>query len=461
MDRGLTRLRDGVWECAVAPDGKAIAFVGGRWQTRDRGIWLMDADGANARRVTPEGRDRSFDFLSWSPAGGRLAYKSSIGSSGTYQNVIETCDLRGGRITRVFSDPWLGAGWGLPLRGMCWLKDGRLVFYLPDSTSPGICDLWALPLDPRDGTPRGRPARMLRTTGSYVADLTVSADGTRLACLKGRVQFDVYLAALLEDGRAIGPPRRLTLDEHTDMIMGWTPDSRAVYFLSTRADPPTLFQQGIDDRIATPLLAGLDVAQIAAFTPDGAWILYHPHRPPNHDAPLTRMPAGGGPAAAVADLDSAVLAGCGSRAGTPCVLMRQVGDELTFLEIDPRSGTRKAVARISWERQYRTLMWSLSHDGRHVACGNHVVDLRSGRRTYVRVKGWDDAKFLCWAADGGLWMSVGEEAGGTLLLHSDLAGRARAVGRLELFELSGSPDGRWLAFSRPTHEANAWLIERF
>jgi hypothetical protein len=305
---------------------------------------------------------------------------------------------------------------------------------------------------------------VLRTTGAYISDLSASADGKRLACVKFRAQFDVFVAALPEGRREPEPPRRLTLDEHSDLVSGWTPDGRSVLFLSTRVEPPALFRQGLEDRVATPLLSDAPGTALAAVTPDGRWILYQSARGPLPR--LMRVPVAGGAAEVVASLDtSSSLVGCGTREGAPCVFQRWNGDQLIFLAVDPGSGTSRELTRIAVDPRAARQVWGLSPDGLHAATdtpsGPMVVELRPGGSSLPRQKGWEDAAFLCWAGDGGLWLGRSAEDGLTQLVHSDLAGHLSAVETLDFFQLSASPDGRWLAFDRMTRDANAWLLEGF
>ena len=470
LERRVRRIRDGASEPAVSPAG-TIAFVAR--SESGRAIWLMDADGSGSRRVTPATGERlSFEFLTWSPSGERLAYLTyrRDPDSGTSRPVIETCNLDGRETTHIRGDSWLGAGWGAATRGLCWLRDGRLLFYQPDSTqNQDIVNLWAVPVDARTGAVRGRPSRVLGSAGHYVSDLTCSADGKRLGFVRWRAQADVYLAELEDAGRRLGAIRRLTLDQHMDWVTGWTPDSKAVVFLSTRNDPTNLYRQGIDERVAVPLLDPPASSQLAVLTADGAWIIYVPNGPDVGPRGITgsfmRVAASGGPAQSIAEPDTGFLdLMSGSRPGASCILVAQIGGERFFFEFDPLTGARAELARIAMAPRSSTVM-SLSPDGRQVVLdtGKHpfLVDLGTGARTSLQYGGREVDHFLGWAADGGIWFGTGG-SGGTMLVHGDSSGRTRSVGRLDADGgLFASPDGRFLAFDRGTYEANAWMVEGF
>ncbi len=63
----LTEPVEGDWHCRLAwsPDGQQLAFV--KTGTRGRELWLMDADGRNARLMTKGLKDQGADHPSWLP----------------------------------------------------------------------------------------------------------------------------------------------------------------------------------------------------------------------------------------------------------------------------------------------------------------------------------------------------------------------------------------------------------
>jgi eukaryotic-like serine/threonine-protein kinase len=474
IEQRSRRLRDGCRIPAVSRDGQLLCV--GRVEDGEA-LWRLDSDGSNARVIpsTTRGR-RSYEFIAWSASGRRVAYlaseKTDTQGGGDESPVVptrpvlETCDLEGRSKARVLSSAWLGAGWGLQ-RGLCWLPDGRLLYYLPDSTrNQDQVDLWAIHLDPVRGTQRGRPVCVLQTAGYYLSDLTCSADGKRLCMIRSRTQTDVYLADLQDGGHRAEHIRRLTLDEHMDIPTGWTPDSRAVVFISTRSQLANMYRQDIDARLAEPILEPPITTQWVAYTSDGAWILYYPDRPSAGEPGrrFMRVPVAGGPSSPIAGSDSTwEWIRCGSTPGSRCVVSRQEAEQTVFYELDPLTGPRAEMARIHLSPAEQIAGWHLSPDGRHLAVESEghalVLDLQTGRKLKLVQEGWTDATLLGWASDEAVWLHAARGQR-EVLLRADLSGDTREAGPLEFWSsVCASPDGRHLAFDRQTREANAWLIE--
>jgi hypothetical protein len=63
---------------------------------------------------------------------------------------------------------------------------------------------------------------------------SITADGKRLAFNRVNSQLDVYVSELSAKAAKASTPRRLTLDDADDLPFDWTPDSKAVIFISNR-----------------------------------------------------------------------------------------------------------------------------------------------------------------------------------------------------------------------------------
>jgi Tol biopolymer transport system component len=103
--------------------------------------------------------------------------------------------------------------------------------------------------------------------------LTLSADGKRLAFVKGRLWQDVYLSELGPDGTTLKPPRRFTLDNRGSSPNDWTRDSKAIIFDSHRNGKQEIFKQGLNESVAEAFVQGAGEYFGAGLSPDGSWIL--------------------------------------------------------------------------------------------------------------------------------------------------------------------------------------------
>src|SRR6266850_6858776 len=105
---------------------------------------------------------------------------------------------------------------------------------LPSFAEPGISpdgatiafvsggDIWEVPA-------RGGDARLLVSHPATESRPLFSPDGKRLAFASSRTgNGDVYVLTL-----ATGEISRLTFDDANELVSGWSPDSKAIYFQST------------------------------------------------------------------------------------------------------------------------------------------------------------------------------------------------------------------------------------
>jgi Tol biopolymer transport system component len=108
--------------------------------------------------------------------------------------------------------------------------------------------------------------------------LALSRDGLRIAVtLLTDLGTDIWLKQV-----PTGPVSRLTLHSGEDRAPAWTPDGRAITFLSDRPIPPDtarradrlgLWEQAIDGTGEPRLLWGRDATTDGVWSPDGRWLV--------------------------------------------------------------------------------------------------------------------------------------------------------------------------------------------
>ena len=133
-----------------SPDGRRIAFISNR--SGDRGVWLADADGANARFLGL-GTGTQQDNVSWSPDGRRLAI--DMLEDGNWD--IYVVSPAGGNPLRLTTHP---ADDFAPH----WSHDGSVVYF--ESRRGGPTDIWKV------SAAGGEPVRITREGGFHPAGVT-------------------------------------------------------------------------------------------------------------------------------------------------------------------------------------------------------------------------------------------------------------------------------------------------
>jgi hypothetical protein len=100
------------------------------------------------------------------------------------------------------------------------------------------------------------------------------ADSKTLVLLRGNQSASVYIGTFSADGTRMVSHERLTLDETMNLPFSWTPDSKAVFFNSTRNGIPVIFKQSVGDPLADVLVKSTDQVSQPRVTSDGSEIVY-------------------------------------------------------------------------------------------------------------------------------------------------------------------------------------------
>src|SRR5882762_2401397 len=450
---------------SVSPDGARVAFRRADL-TYDgllsREMWVMRSDGTDATKVSADEGSR-VGTPTWSPDGQRIAYVRTALEYDAPTRSVEVNQWEHASAQTLFSDSRLTPA-------LRWLPDGRLTYALNTQQTPGPGDstVWVVSLS-RTGKISEPPKRITQGKGS-ITQVSGSADGRVLACLRENWSPSIYIGTLAADGAQLLAHRRLTLDESINVPTSWTPDSTAVLFYSDRNGTSEIFKQATDQPFAESLVTATEQISQPRVTPDGSEILYvSTPRSANPETPssIFAIPVRGGAPRLVLK-DVAIFAvECARLPSTICLFSISKGNIRETFRFDVRSGKTTGPPQIDTEG-----FWSLSPDGTQrafVAVGSDqgTIQLRStssGKTRDLVVKGWNGLMHIDWSADGKTllvgWHNHERESA---LLKVMLDGKVAVLLRSSNFigYAIPSPDGRSLAILEASPTKNVWQIEDF
>jgi Tol biopolymer transport system component len=478
----LKKMRDDAYDASLSRDGSQIVFRDS--VTRD--IWLMNADGGDAKLFIKHEEGSHLFSPTWFPNGKRILYGNYRVTNGEANLVLESRDLKGGDPITLLSNP--------QFTDFCWGQRGRLIYSVRERP-PNHYDtnLWELRFDEETGKPKGTPRRLTDWTGFFFGNPELTADGNRFVFLNGRQQSDVYLGELTNGGSELKAPQRLTLDERVDWPGGWSADGKTVFLYSDRNGNFDIYKQGVAERNAIAIIAGPEEKWAPQISPDGKWALYMQWPKPTEDAAsatasgrLMRSPLAGGPAEAVMEIKGhpGIFSGgdptntvggypsfrCPSHASTSCVLAERGENQIVFTAFDPVRGRKTELIKLPGDPDVAS--WDLSPDGSRVvlsvfdykAGDVQVVPLAGGTPQKLNAMPWTELAAVAWAADGRSLFLASYSSRGTSIVRMPLSGVPKLLFKQpswDIFSLMPSPDGRYLAFGPIVTTSNAWTIASF
>jgi DNA-binding winged helix-turn-helix (wHTH) protein/Tol biopolymer transport system component len=466
------KLMDDAAGGSVSPDGSRIAYVPGPEFGSE--LWIMDSDGANARRVAlarkadqPNLGDGWIQHPAWSPNGSRLAYVEShlaTPDPPVFANSLLTRDANGGDLQVVLKDD-------SRLRSaLWWTADERLLFaYLNDPASEREdTAVDSISMNEHTGKTTGPLQRVTEGQG-WIGGLSATSDGKWLVVSRGNTTRQVFITERDPGNRRWKAPRRLTLDTNESLATAWTADSKAVLFVSDRNGTWKLFKQKIDETTAEVLVEGRSM-RFPRLSADGSHVLYLVElQRDDHLSPASLMskPLAGGPPRLVLQENGITNYQCARAPSQLCIFSKLVGHDHILVSFDLEHGAGREVTRIPNGLSH----WSLSPDGSRLALvldphRIRFLSLDTGAAHDVSLNDWPVSN-LDWSSDGArVFIRSLTPAGVPVILALNGAGKAEVVleGQVDshfAFFIQ-SPDGRHGILEMPTPgDNNAWMVENF
>ena len=250
-----------------SPDGKWIA-IGGKAAAREPfGLWLVEIDGAETRRLTtPPSPDWIADFGPvFSPDGRRIAYiRSKATNNGIFIVAVSPAMAPVGDPVQVVSDPHRSM-----ISGLAWTPDGRsLVYSWSGHVAPTRLERLALSASSK---PAGRP--QVLPFGERATQISIGRTGRMVYSTLLRDANFWKLEVMRPGGVLVDAGlSSSTLDETAP---SYSPDGNHVVFTSTRSGSEELWISSVDGTNLRQMTS-MDGPQCsgAQWAPDGQSILF-------------------------------------------------------------------------------------------------------------------------------------------------------------------------------------------
>ena len=453
----------------VSPDGSSIAFSRVPSALGRREIWLMGTHGESPHRILAGDESSGFSTIVWSPAGDRLAYIYTHEQGHKTVHSVESCDLKGtGRTTMLVDDKLLD---------FAWVSPGRLILSrsVEDNSDYHSADLWDLKVDSSTGVPEGKPRRRTDWSGFSVWGLTATADGKHLVFLRGTSHESAFVGDLAANTNGMVKARRLTAEDSSNIPLAWTQDSKQVILSSQRSEGRQIYKQAADGSAPPQLVTQAPAMDfyIARAAPDGVSLIVEGSLRGSDKFGLYRVDVGGGAPVLLFETKTFVSLSCSNRQGNLCVygLSQPNEKELILSSFETNGGKSKELLQIPVEpgAQYN---WAISPDGSQIAIAKEgwntgeirFFQVRGGGTRTIAVHGYVSLRSIDWAPDSKSMFIASSGPSGSVLLRVNVDGSARPVWQQSRSdEIWGipSPDGRHLALSGFTEDANVWMIDNF
>jgi Tol biopolymer transport system component len=468
-------LMSDAWGGSVSPDGSRIAYLS---PANGGDLWIMDSDGANARRVVsgPEPNqggaveDAIFSVVR-SPTGQHLAYIQAhfrtVPTPVEPINSFRIVDPDGGGATVVLEDSRLG-------EALWWGSGDRILLSYREDPADAQRNygVYSIRIDRRTQKANGPPQPVTMAEG-LIGSMSGTADGRRLVLWRTREPAQVFLSDYDAGTHQWSEPRRLILDANVNFSYAWTADSKAVFFVSNRNGTWKLLKQAIDETSPEVLVEGRSIST-HRLSGDGTQVLYLSlSNPDDASSPAMVMskPVVGGTPRVVLQGKGIDNFQCAMAPSTLCLYSQIDANDWIFRAFDLEHGPGRELLKLPSQTMTLNGNWSFSSDGAKLAIfldQHHIrfFSVATGAAHDVTIKDWLISNGDWGANSQTIFMPTRSPDGIPAILEVDQTGKAKVV-------LQGKPNtdfGWMIQFPDSRHatvgeliptDDNAWAVSDF
>jgi len=456
----------------VSADGSMIAFSRGSTSMADREIWLMGPNGESPHAIlTAEDNVHGFSSVAWPPSGSRITFGYFLNDQDTGKGSIQSADLQGGNRKTILSDD--------KLQEFTWISPSKLVYsrnvenYSSDYQA---YNLWELNVDSESGVPQGKPRQITDWSGFAVDSLHASSDGKHLSFIRSVHHGSVFVGDLGTNGRRVLNPRRLTMDDHSNVPLAWSADSKEVIFASRRTQALEIYRQPLDGSSPPQLVTttpNMDFYN-ARLAPDDALLVVQGRERKSQQFGLYRVLIKGGSPELLFPVEPETTDyRCTDKRANVCMYGRFTTDQKAYIiqAFDLTSGKGKELLRIPIEPG-ANYHWGIAPDGSLLGIlrddwgANEIrlFSLRGAATRTITVKGYPNLQSFDWGLDANSMIVATSGPGGSTLLRVGLDGSVQPIWQqpqpLRLWGIP-SPDGHHITMFGTSADANVWVMDNF
>ncbi|MBA3317417.1 MAG: serine/threonine-protein kinase [Gemmatimonadales bacterium] len=412
-----------------SPDGREVAFV------RGDTLHAVPVTGGTPRVITT---GPTLHSCAWSPDGRRIACVSGNFEAMTLgpffgnlaQSAILIVPSAGGRPARLIDDGYANAS-------PAWLPDGTLLFL---SNREGGRDVYAVRLD-GDGRAAGPPNRI--TTGLNALSITIPANGSRIGYAAFAEISNIWSMPVPAGAPgAIDEAKQITTGSQVIEWFDLSQDGRRLVFDSDRSGNADLYRMALDGAGEPEQVTRDSVDEFwPAWSPDGREIAFHSFREGHRQIYL--IPGDGGASQLVARTQDDDRIATWMPDGLGLLTLTNYGAPGAETRIIRRTGKGRWSNPARWRKPPCMASWS--PDGSLAACaelsGRLLLTNPQGDSLRVLVDSGlipDMAQFPQWSSDGRTLYYLGMDSVSTSVHAAPVGG-----GRSQLVLRFDDPTRPW------------------